>query len=151
MTVQHRNVLVVLAASLCASTTGAQSLEGPFRGSLVCGKLQPSAPMLRAPLDLIIRGNDVIFARPIFNANGRVIGNEIASGSLEPDGKLHVTATWEDGGWGFTGEYGGTLTPTGGALTGSESWHAPNGTTDTRSCTAALVAAHEVNPAAAPK
>jgi len=148
---RNRIVLVALAGSLFASTTSAQSLEGPFRGSLVCGKLQPAAPMLRAPLDLIIRGSEVIFARPIFNANGRVIGTEIGSGTLEADGKLHVTATWEDGGWGFTGEYGGTLAPAGGALTGTEAWHAPNGTTDMRSCTAALVAAHELKQAEAPK
>lgn len=149
---QYGIVLTALAASLFASTASAQSLDGPFRGMLVCGKLKPAANMLRAPLDLVIRGNEVIFGRPIFGTDGsRVVGTELASGTLGSDGKLHVTAIWEDGGWGFTGDYGGTLSPAGGTLTGTEIWHAPNSMTETRSCTAALVPLHEVKQAAGPK
>ena len=149
---QHKIVLIALAALLFASTASAQSLEGPYRGTLVCGKLKTAANMLRAPLDLMIRGNEVIFARPVFGADGaHVAGTELASGTLGSDGKLHATAIWEDGAWGFTGDYGGTLSPTGGTLTGTESWHGPNGMTETRSCTAALVPLHDVKQAAAPK
>jgi hypothetical protein len=149
---QYRNILIALAASLFATTASAQSLEGPYRGTLVCEKLKMAAFMLRAPLDLIIRGNEAIFARPIFGADGvRVAGTELATGTLGSDGKLHATAVWEDGGSGFTGDYGGTLSPAGGTLTGTETWHLPNGMTETRSCTAALVPVHDVKQAAAPK
>ncbi|MGA8610180.1 MAG: hypothetical protein WB760_00405 [Xanthobacteraceae bacterium] len=62
-----------------------------------------------------------------------------------------MTSTWEDGGGGFTGDYSGTVTPSGGTLIGAETWRAPDGLIQTRTCTAALVPVRDEKQAAAPK
>jgi hypothetical protein len=108
--------------------------------------------MLRAPRELIIHGSQAVFARPIFNANGLpVVGSDLAFGTVESDGKLHLTATWENGRGGFTSHCSGALKPTGESLIGTEIWRAPDGLTQTRTCTAALVPVRDEKQAAAPK
>jgi hypothetical protein len=68
-----------------------------------------------------------------------VVVSELAFGTVESDGKLHLTETWEKGGGGFTSDYNGTITAAGWTLIGTEIWHAPDGLTHARNCTAALV------------
>jgi hypothetical protein len=145
-------VLIASAGSVLASLAHAQSLDGSFRGSLVCSQLKSAFNMLRAPLDVIIHGSDAIFARPVFNANGSfVVGSELGPGTVTPDGKLHLTATWENGRNGFTSDYGGTLTASGGTLIGTEIWHVLGGLSETRTCTAALVPVHPGSQTDSPK
>lgn len=139
----HKAALIFIGiAGLLFDTTAnanAQSVQGAFRGTLVCEKLKTAVNILRAPLDVIVRGNAVVFARPIFNANGTlVVGSELAFGSIETDGKVHVTATWVNGVAGFLADYSGTLTPSGGTLMGTENWHVRD-MTKSRTCAAALV------------
>jgi len=133
-------LLLIFTGLLFTTAANAEAIEGPFRGTLVCGQLKTTNNILRAPLGVIIKGSNVMFARPIFNAKGTlVIGSELGSGTLDADGKLHLTATWENGDNGFTADYSGTLTAAGGTLTGTENWHLVEGLTDTRPCMAALV------------
>jgi hypothetical protein len=137
----HKAALIFLSISglLFATTANAQSAQGAYRGMLVCEKLKNAANILRAPLDVVVRGNAVVFARPIFNANGSlVVGSELAFGSIENDGKVHVTATWVNGVSGFLADYSGTLTPSGGTLMGVENWHLRD-MSEARTCAAALV------------
>jgi hypothetical protein len=68
----------------------------------------------------------------------QVVGNEIAHGTSDPDGKIHLTSTWHNGGV-FRAEYSGTLTASGGTFTGTQSWRGPRGQNGSRTCTAAFV------------
>jgi hypothetical protein len=98
--------------------------------------------IFRVPIDLVIRNGNVEFSRPLLSWNGRwtqVIGNEMASGTIDADGKVHLTSTWYNGGAIFHADYSGTLTPSGGTFMGTQTWHSARGLNGTRTCTAALV------------
>ncbi len=119
----------------------------------MCGKLPTARGILRAPLDLIIRGDTVQFARPLFNLGGtRVLGSELANGTIDGDGRVHLTSTWSYLGNIAEGEYDGILTAHGGTLTGTQTWRSPGpdaGPPVSRPCTAALVPANRPAQAAA--
>ena len=134
------------SANLTAQSLTAQPLEGKFRGTYVCGKLPTTRNILRVPLDLVIRGNNVQFSRPLFNLKGtRVVGSELGVGTIDQDGRLQLTSQWTYLGNTAEGEYSGTLTPTGGTLTGTQTWTGPaGGPPVVRTCTAALVPARRV-------
>jgi hypothetical protein len=137
---------------LALASAKAQAIEGKFRGMYVCEKLPTTRDILRAPLDLIIDGGSVQFARPLFNLNGgRVVGSELGSGSLGDDGKLHLTSQWGYLGNTAQGDYSGTLTPAGGTLIGTQLWTAPDGSAVSRTCTAALVPAPKFFTASRPQ
>jgi hypothetical protein len=129
--------------SFWSANADAQTIQGKFRGMYVCEKLPTTRDVLRAPLDLVIEGNSVRFARPLFNLNGtRVVGSEMASGTIDGDGRLHLSSEWSYLGNRSQGDYNGTSTQTGGTLTGTQTWSGPEGTTPiSRACTAALVLA----------
>jgi hypothetical protein len=119
-----------------------QSLASAYRGMFVCEKLPASADILHVPFDLVVRGNDVQFARPLFNLEGtRVLGSELGAGTVDPGGKVKVASTWEVRGMTVHGDYSGTLTPNGGTLTGTQSWRGPEGEARSRACQVALVPA----------
>ena len=135
-----------LLLAICAPASGLaqqqQSSDGAYRGTLVCEHLSGTTGILRAPLDIIVAGSTVVAARPVFNRNGsQVVGTEIATGSLNADGSLHLTSAWIAAGASFKGSYSGTLTTTGGTLTGIEAWtRSPaNGGNASRTCYGAYV------------
>ena len=129
-----------LAAPSPAATNTEQAAQGPYRGTYVCQSMIGGAGILRIPIDLVIRNGNVEFARPLLNGPGtRVIGNEMASGTIDGDGKVHLTSAWSNGGIMFRGDYSGTLTPSGGTLMGTQTWHSPRGLNGSRTCTAAVV------------
>jgi hypothetical protein len=143
---RNRTMLAVAATaavSLTSASAGAQTVEGAFRGSYVCEKLPTTPDVLRVPLDMVIRSNEVQFSRPLFNLNGtRVRGSEIALGTIDADSRLHLRSRWTYLNNTADGEYTGTLTPKGGTLTGTQTWTGPAGGEPViRSCTAALVPA----------
>lgn len=132
---------IAVAASMIAGSVRAQSLDGPYRGMYVCEKMKISPDILRAPIDLVVNGTGVRFGRPLFNWNGRrVTGTEMANGTIDGS-KIHLTSEWFARGFTFQGAYDGTLNPSGGTLTGTQSWHGPDGESGSRTCTAAIVAA----------
>lgn len=56
------------------------------------------------------------------------------------DGRLHLTSQWSLLGNTANGNYSGSLTKSGGTLTGTQTWTGPGGGTPVvRTCTAALV------------
>lgn len=73
-----------------------------------------------------------------FDLATQVVGNEIAHGTTDPDGKIHLTSTWRNGGV-FHAEYSGTLTASGGTFAGTQIWRGPRGQNGSRTCTAAFV------------
>jgi hypothetical protein len=131
---------LVSLASICAR---AQAVEGKFTGMYVCGKLPMTRNILRAPIDLLIKGENVRFARPLFNLDGsHVVGTEMADGTINSDGQLHLTSEWSFLGNTAKGEYSGSLTNTGGTLTGTQTWTGAQGAAPVlRTCTVALVSA----------
>lgn len=139
-------VVVVMLQSI--SVARAQSFDGTFRGSLVCEKTPATADMLSAPLDMNIRGNNVQFARPLFNLDGtRVIGSELGTGTIDAQGNLHLKSNWYRFGVTVDADYSGALTKTGGTFSGTQSWRDGKNNSGKRACTAALVLAPQVNQA----
>ena len=68
-----------------------RSLATAYGGMIVCEKAPGAADILRVPLDLVIRGDDVQFARPLFNLDGtQVLGSELGAGSADASGKTHI-------------------------------------------------------------
>jgi hypothetical protein len=132
-------------ALILAGSAEAHALEGKFRGMYVCSKLPTTRDVLRAPIDLLVRDNAVQFARPLFNLDGtRVVGTELAAGTVDGDGTLHLTSEWSFLGNISKASYTGALTPAGGTLTGSQNWTGPDGATPlSRPCAAAFVPAPE--------
>lgn len=122
--------------------TQTQSLANAYRGMFVCEKVPGAADILHVPLDMAIRGDNVQFARPLFNLSGtRVLGSELGTGTIDPGGKLHLTSEWNVRGITVRGDYSGMLTATGGTLTGMQSWRSPQGDERSRTCQVALVPA----------
>jgi len=108
----------------------------------VCEQQRGSADILHVPIDLAVRGSDVQFARPLFNLRGtRVLGSELGDGAVDANGKVHVTSSWEYRGITVHGDYSGSLTPSGGTMTGTQSWRSPDGEALSRTCQIAMVPA----------
>jgi len=87
---QLLKVAALVVGSLAVISARAQTIEGKFRGMYVCEKLPTTRDILMAPIDLVIKGDNVNFARPLFNLDGtRVVGTEMATGTINSDGQLH--------------------------------------------------------------
>jgi hypothetical protein len=129
-----------LAAAPAVAQDNPSSPPIAFRGTMVCEQAFGAAGILRAPLDVVERGGAVEFARPLFNLDGtRVLGSELGEGSIDADGKIHLTSTWPLGGVTLHGDYSGALGSDGGTLTGRQSWRSPAGAPLSRACQLALV------------
>jgi hypothetical protein len=134
------SVLAASASFFVASPmrAHAEGVEGTYRGSFVCEKLKQGTDMLRAPFDMNISGKTVVFARPVFNRNGtRVVGSELATGTIEDNGTLQVKSEWTAAGFGYQGSYNGAINGKVGTLTGTQAWKTRSGT-ETRNCTVAF-------------
>ena len=144
---EHRRIasfgvysLLLAVTPALAAPTGEQAVKGPYRGSYVCQTKLGVPGIFRIPIDLVIRNGNVEFARPLLNRDGTpVVGNEMAFGTIDADGKVHLTSTWYNGRAVFHADYNGTLTPSGGTFMGTQTWHGPGGLNGTRTCSAALV------------
>ena len=145
MQIRSFPLMVIVVMSQLTTIARAQSFDGTFRGSLVCEKMPATADMLSAPLDMNIRGDNVQFARPLFNLDGtRVIGSELGTGTIDPQGNLHLKSNWYRFGVTFDADYSGALTKTGGTFSGTQSWRDGKNNSGKRACTAALVLAPQV-------
>jgi hypothetical protein len=125
--------------ALVSIAPAAQARDGAYRGMIVCEKMKNAPFILRAPFDITVNGKAVMAARPVFNLRGtRVVGSEIAAGTLGDDGSITLTSAWKAGRASFQGSYGGSLGDKGGVLTGTQSWSVPDGTRS-RACSVAIV------------
>jgi hypothetical protein len=133
---------IAATAPLLAAPASAGSFDGAYRGSYVCEKTQATQGVLRVPIDLLISGTDARFGRPLFNLKGtRVTGTELASGTIDAAGKVHLASEYVVLGFAVNGAYDGTIGAHGGTLTGTQSWRWPDGNSGSRTCVAALVPA----------
>jgi hypothetical protein len=121
-----------------AFAQSAPSLDGAYRGTLVCAQLPGQPEVMRAPLDIIISNNAVQFSRPIF-VNGLAVGNEMGNGTLEGT-TVHLKSSGNSNGTRYEGSYSGELALDGGTLKGTQAWTVST-ETRTRTCTAAFVKA----------
>jgi hypothetical protein len=120
------------------------SLDGTYRGTMVCSNIYTGhmvsaglEDLVRFPLDIIVAGNTARFARPIVR-NGEMVGTEMGEGTLE-SGALHLTSKGKvNGGQHYAGNYSGTITVDGGTLVGTQDWISTE-SVGTRPCTAAVV------------
>jgi hypothetical protein len=129
---------VLVAAVFASGAARAQATDGAYRGTIVCSQLKKSKFVLRAPLDITISGKTVLAVRPIFNLTARVIGSEIATGTVSEEGSLKLSSSWSAGDVSFQGSYAGNIAGQGGTLSGSQAWTTPDGA-EQRTCTAAFV------------
>jgi hypothetical protein len=149
--VRHALALIVLAAIPACPVAALGQVQsdgqraspaGAYHGMFICEQQPGSQDILHVPMDLAVRGNEVQFARPLFNLRGtRVMGSELGVGSLDAAGNVHVTSTWDIRGITVHGDYTGTLTLKGGTMTGTQSWRGPGGEARSRTCQVALVGA----------
>lgn len=150
----HRSTValaITVTASLLAAPARAELLDGAYRGSYVCEKTQATQNILRVPIDVLVAGKDVRFGRPLFNLRGiRVTGTELASGTVDDGGKLHMASDYVVLGFAVHGDYEGTIGAHGGTFTGTQSWQWPDGRRGSRTCVAALVPAPRATHPAAP-
>jgi hypothetical protein len=132
--------LLLMSASLAGAAQAADHpQQATYSGSYVCQKMGAATGILRVPIDLVIRDDSVQFARPLLDGRGtQVVGSEMAFGTIDSDGQLHIKSHWNNGGLSINAEYTGMLTATGATLVGTQTFHA-GGMTGTRTCTAALV------------
>ncbi len=130
--------LLLAATAALAAPSSEEAARGPYRGMYVCQTKVGVPGIFHVPIDLVIRNGTVEFSRPLLNRSAtRVVGNEMASGTIDADGKVHLTSTWYNGRAIFHADYSGTLTPSGGTFMGTQTWRGiVNGS---RTCTAALV------------
>jgi hypothetical protein len=131
--------LVVVTLAIMSNAAMAEGRDGTYRGTIVCEKLKNSQFMLRAPLDVLINGKQVIAVRPVFNIQGTfVVSTEIATGSIGDDGAIKFDSNWKGGSSSFEGSYSGMIAEKTGTLTGRQNWTTATGK-ETRNCTAALI------------
>jgi hypothetical protein len=79
----HCNVTVFCCCDRAGPIAPPPHLADAYRGMIVCEKAPGAADILRVPLDLAVRGNEIQFARPLSNPRGTwVLGNELGSGSV---------------------------------------------------------------------
>jgi hypothetical protein len=132
---------IIVAASVSTSAM-AETPDGAYRGSYVCEKTGATQGVLRVPLDLLVSGSSIRFGRPLFDLKGaRVVGTELASGTVDEGGKLHLASEYVVLGFAVQGTYDGTIAAHGGTFTGTQSWHWPDGSAGGRTCVAAFVRA----------
>lgn len=132
--------LLLATTTALAAPTNEHAVQGPYRGTYVCQTKAGVPGIFRIPIDLVIRNGNVEFSRPLLNWNGtRVVGNEMASGTIDGDGKVHLTSMWFNGRALFHADYSGMLTPSGGTFMGTQTWHGPRGLNGSRTCAAAFV------------
>jgi hypothetical protein len=138
--------------SLLATAASAQTPDGAYRGSYVCEKTQVTRGVLRVPIDLQVSGGNVRFGRPLFNLDGtRVTGTELASGTIDQAGKVHLASDYVVLGFAVQGSYDGAIGAHGGTFTGTQSWRWPDGRPGSRTCVAALVPAPRASQPAPPE
>jgi hypothetical protein len=126
-------------AARAQDAPAAASLDGHYRGMLVCERLPRTPGPLRAPLDIIVSGTEARFARPMFTLDGtRVTGSEMASGTIGADGKVQFASKGENLNATYQGSYSGTISAKGGTLDGMQTFSTPAGNR-TRACFAAFV------------
>jgi hypothetical protein len=127
------------AQDVHAQGVPAASLDGHYRGMLVCERLPRSPGPLRAPLDIIVSGTEARFARPMFTIDGsRVTGSEMASGTIGADGKVQFASRGENINAAYQGSYSGAISANGGTLSGTQTFSTPAGNR-MRACYAAFV------------
>jgi hypothetical protein len=138
---RHVPAATAFVVLICSQASAAVASEASFRGTYFCDQMATTRDVLRVPVRLVIDGNSARFTRPLLDLDGNRIGTEeMARGSINGRGELRLRSRWSLFGNFAHGDYRGTLTPTGGTLTGTQTWTGRGGGDPVvRGCTVALV------------
>lgn len=136
------SMTVLVGASfvaLCSDAVFSQEAarDGTFKGTLVCVAFPWQPKVVRAPMDLTVTDETIMFARPILG-NNQISGTEMAKGAIDADGNFSVTSNGSEDGTRYEGKYKGAMTGDGGTLTGTQTWSRGD-VTRMRICTGAFV------------
>ena len=116
--------IVIVALALCALESRgafAQSRDGVYRGTLVCGSLMRSRT--RSAIEMTLSGRDARFTRPVvMTEKGPVAGTETGTGTVDGD-KVALTGSWSGDKMGFESSYTGAFVRRASLkFTGSQNW-----------------------------
>jgi hypothetical protein len=127
----------VIAIGISFNPAQPQSFDRAYKGSMECDQIPTSAGILRTTLTMTVRNGRVIASAPVFDIDGlHLITSAVAAGTLDAGGVFHLGYTISTRDAEFHGNYSGTLTATGGTLTGTQVWtQATGGESVTRTCT----------------
>jgi hypothetical protein len=125
--------IALIACSADPHSAFAQSRDGVYRGTLVCGSLLRSRT--RAAIELTMSGRDARFTRPVvMTEKGPVAGTETGTGTLDGD-KLMLVGSWSGDKIGFESNYAGVFVRRASLkFTGMQTW-TRDGKTTSRKCT----------------
>ncbi len=132
--------IAMAALTFCAAAPQsalAQSRDGVYRGTLVCGNLSFMRSRTRAAIEVTIAGRDARYTRPVvMTENGPVLGTETGSGTVDRD-KVALTGAWSGDKFGFESSYAGRfLRRAAIKFTGTQTW-TRDGKTTRRNCSGA--------------
>jgi hypothetical protein len=138
---RHLPPAAAFVALICAHAHPAPASAATFRGTYTCDQLPTTRDALRVPVRLTVDGDSVRFTRPLLDLDGNRRGvEEVARGHIDRRGALRLQSRWRLLGNFAHGDYRGTLSPTSGTLTGTQTWTGRGGGDPVvRGCTVALV------------
>ena len=116
--------IVVVALAFCALESRgafAQSRDGVYRGTLVCGTFMRSR--IRSAIEMTLSGRDARFTRPVvITEKGPVVGTETGTGTVDGD-KVALTGSWSGDKMGFESSYSGAFVRRASLkFTGAQNW-----------------------------
>ena len=133
------SVAAVFLAALSGGLASSQEIKHDvtFKGTLVCHPFPHQQIVVRLPMDLTVADETISFARPIVG-NSQIVGNEVAKGPIDADGRFTLTSNGTENGSHYEGKYTGTVAGDGGTFVGTQTWSRGE-VTHTRTCTGAFV------------
>src|SRR5262245_4830239 len=127
--------------------------DGVYKGTLECE--QSGIGIVRTELLVVVRDSNIFASASLFDIDGREksqreaardadgdfrLALEAAKGFVEADGAFRLADTVDTADATFHSAYTGTLSPTGGAMTGTHAWtRVPGGNSVSRSCKGTFV------------
>lgn len=125
-------VAAMLGCVALAQPASAQSRDGVYRGTFVCGSLALMRSRPRSAVEMTVSGREVKFSRPVIE-KGAAIGTETGVGTLDGD-KIALTGAWKGDKLGFESTYAGTFVRRASVkFTGTQTW-TRDGKTTSRNC-----------------
>jgi hypothetical protein len=125
-----------------ATGVAAETWDGTWRGQMTCAKLSFTKGSQNVPVEVVISGRRVTFARKVWNQdNSSVVGTEEGSGEVDANGEIRISSVWKSTGanphFTFNASYLGSLQIGAGSLNGTQVWTF-DGKTENRGCSLSL-------------
>jgi hypothetical protein len=109
-------ILVLVAMGTTAGLSQPKTFDGAYNGSLECERITAGVGNFRVPLSIIVRDGIVVAAFEVEEHSSPMQ----ATGTVDPDGAFRFGFIAYTRDYSFRGDYSGTLSATGGRLTGTQ-------------------------------